>query len=1730
MSREPPRFSEDEPAVTVLHLSDMQFGRNHRFADPGGGFDTLLHRLRDDLDLLARDHGLNPDLIALTGDLAEWGMRTELEQVAQLGEGLLAHLGLEPDRLLIIPGNHDVNRRSCEAYFLECEGDGEKVKPPYWPKWKHYVGLVNRLYRDRNVDRYRFTELEPWTWFEIPSLKVVVAGLNSTMHESHREADHHGFVGEPQLRWFKDRLEDYERKGWLRIGLVHHNAVRRAGSDDENLKDADDLREYLGELLHVLLHGHTHQGRVEMLGPSLPVIATGSAAVRRDQRPGPSAELPGETPNQYQIVRITRGGLWCAAREYTFERKRWIGDTRISRHGDSWWYEYKRTWERAEATFPPPAPPGSGGTPPASGPGPGDGEPPARTPLPFAERARDLLDDVIDWFRIRGDRSAVDITRIAHRGPWGDYAQIRHREGGMGLIGAFSGELTADVLERWIADVHDPFRGRGQPVSKLVVAAAKIDPALRSAAQARGVEVERMIDYQRVLDIVGYGDRLRDWLDHDLAYPSTFYLEQQMTVWSPVAGATHREPVGHAADWVAARLREHEGAFMLVLGPAGVGKTFLLREVARRLSVQQAITPILIELRDLERAHDIEELAATQFTRFGVPWHPRAFRRDLEEGRLALLFDGFDELALRVRSAAIPAHFERIYGAAVERARIVVSSRTEHFISTGQVADLMTTASAAATPLSGQLARVPRRQVLEVHPFERDDVAAYLRRRLGDEAGDERFARLSRVHDLVGLARNPRMLAFLVDIPDAQLARATGLAGSVTSDALYRIVIDDAWLAAEAARLAPPGAAPGPTASALHDAASNLALQLWRDPSGRLTADDIAAHAGGLLLRMCDDDRDVAVQTARTRTLLTRDDRGRISFVHQTVLEWLVVGQLAAEITGAVASSHLEVGRLNAFMIDLLQERLGDTALVRWAEARLAAPASNAVAENAREVLKRLNHEATSRVSLRDQDLRGQDLGGQSLRGADLDGADLTGARLVERDLTGASFVGAQLAYADFTHACLRDVDLSDANLSFARFHRADLMGARLSGARLTGASFVGAKGVPLLVGSSAVGMALQAPPSVDAMYARASWGGCRIAISRDGAILASGHTDGTVQLWDWRRGQAIRSLHGHAGGVWSVAFSPDHQIVMTGGDDDTVRLWNVSDGRERARLSGHGGSAWSVAFSPDGQRVASGCADGAVRLWSVKDGREVLRIPGHRGRVLSVAFSPDGQLLATGDDEGARLWDARDGNEVVRLSGHRGSVWSVAFSPDGSLVASGSSDETARLWSVADGREQRQLTGHHGSVLSVVFSQDGQTVASGSDGVVLLWNIGARRERARLTGHRGSVWSLAFAPDGQTLASGGADATIRLWHVAEARERTRLNGHRGSVLSVAFSGRTIASVVDEAVGLWNLKDGRETGRLTGHRGRVLSVAVSQDGQLVASGGDDETVRLWGAEDGRARGKLTGHRGRVLSVAFSSDSQTLASGGADETVRLWNIKNGEERAMLSVNGARALSLVFSRDGQMIAVGGDDETVRLLSVRDRRERAQWTGHRGAVWSVAFSRNGQLVASSDDERVRLWSVSDGREHARLAGQHGPVSSVAFAPDGRTIASGDGEMVRLWSTTDWRERTRLIGHLGRVLSVAFSSDNQLLASGGADGTVRLWNVASGRCLATLYATTTGSVAVRPDGRFRVSGNVAGQFWHVIGLHRFEVGELDELIPGLRLGDGEPLLGHALASASAS
>jgi hypothetical protein len=101
---------------------------------------------------------------------------------------------------------------------------------------------------------------------------------------------------------------------------------------------------------------------------------------------------------------------------------------------------------------------------------------------------------------------------------------------------------------------------------------------------------------------------------------------------------------------------------------------------------------------------------------------------------------------------------------------------------------------------------------------------------------------------------------------------------------------------------------------------------------------------------------------------------------------------------------------------------------------------------------------------------------------------------------------------------------------------------------------------------------------------------------------------------------------------------------------------------------------------------------------------------------------------------------------------------------------------------------------------------------------------------------------------------------------------------------------------------------------------------------------------------------------------------------------------------------------------------------------------------------------------------------------------VSSVAFSPDGGRLASGsyDGT-VRVWDAASGQPLLSLQGHTGGVASVAFSPDGRLLASGSYDKTLKVWDAGTGQPLLTLtgHAGWVRSVAFSPDSRRVASGS---------------------------------------------
>ncbi|HEY7427717.1 MAG TPA: protein kinase [Gemmataceae bacterium] len=132
----------------------------------------------------------------------------------------------------------------------------------------------------------------------------------------------------------------------------------------------------------------------------------------------------------------------------------------------------------------------------------------------------------------------------------------------------------------------------------------------------------------------------------------------------------------------------------------------------------------------------------------------------------------------------------------------------------------------------------------------------------------------------------------------------------------------------------------------------------------------------------------------------------------------------------------------------------------------------------------------------------------------------------------------------------------------------------------------------------------------------------------------------------------------------------------------------------------------------------------------------------------------------------------------------------------------------------------------------------------------------------------------------------------------------------------------------------------------------------------------------------------------------------------------------------------------------------------------------------------------------------------------------NALTFSPDGRWLAAGcwDGKAVEVWTADGGRKVFTLEGHSAPVFCLAFRRDGRLLASGGGDGTVRLWDMDSGKTVKILVVPkapnqkpsdhpTLRSLAFRPDGKQLAVGGWDGfvTLWDAESgtqAHRFHAG----------------------------
>ena len=146
----------------------------------------------------------------------------------------------------------------------------------------------------------------------------------------------------------------------------------------------------------------------------------------------------------------------------------------------------------------------------------------------------------------------------------------------------------------------------------------------------------------------------------------------------------------------------------------------------------------------------------------------------------------------------------------------------------------------------------------------------------------------------------------------------------------------------------------------------------------------------------------------------------------------------------------------------------------------------------------------------------------------------------------------------------------------------------------------------------------------------------------------------------------------------------------------------------------------------------------------------------------------------------------------------------------------------------------------------------------------------------------------------------------------------------------------------------------------------------------------------------------------------------------------------------------AISRPTGTDGAVLVWDAAKGVLRHILVR----------HKGVVHAVAFSPlSGQLATAGFDGTIRIWDPDTG-EHVHVHERVGvPRQGLAFSPADGALALGcaDG-VVRFREPRNWTQIRAWPGHVHGITAMCFDMRGERLATAGRDGTVRVWDLATG------------------------------------------------------------------------
>ena len=533
-----------------------------------------------------------------------------------------------------------------------------------------------------------------------------------------------------------------------------------------------------------------------------------------------------------------------------------------------------------------------------------------------------------------------------------------------------------------------------------------------------------------------------------------------------------------------------------------------------------------------------------------------------------------------------------------------------------------------------------------------------------------------------------------------------------------------------------------------------------------------------------------------------------------------------------------------------------------------------------------------------------------------------------------------------------------------------------------------------------------------------------------------------------------------------------------------------------------------NIAINDDGTLIGA-YSDTGIFIWSIKDGRLIHKL--NKGSVNALAFSPDKKHIATRDFDGTvSIWDYRAQKQVQIFENENKSygIGDLCYTHDGKYVISNDLNEKVKIWHT-DGRLKETFDGS-----SFACSPDGNYLMIASYPKYLkpkieIIDLNSFKTIKIIYGNGNPIEAISVSPWNKSLATIHTDdSSIKLWDYNKGELIGELHNPKNTemISSISFSNKSnclASGLWDGSVNIWDLSTGEIRSVYQAHKSKVIAINYFND--KVISGGWDRLIRIKDFQNNILCNAFTYELGGNMSYVLNEKADILALHKDNNEISVYDLKSKNKIAQFKGFGIYS----FGNHGRWLPFvshsklqGSDFDAISIFDCSSNKfvgTIKDYIGclalsHNGKYWGyvskygihiadnetnnkysikyIHATKIHKLFFSNDDKKIALitpmgylqiFDWSTGNKIFTYHNDKGLIPTLEFSIDDKYVAFPIDNNIMIYEIRTNKFIKQLSGHIGAIESLSFNYDGRLLVSGSWDGTTKVWDIKSGKCIMT-------------------------------------------------------------------